>query len=49
MQYQTQGQQAFGVEGAPVVNKRLAIKLIHIALSNGKNIKSTHTCNLDIP
>ena len=39
----------FLVEGAPVVNKRLASKPIHITLPNGKIIKSTHTCNLDIP
>ena len=39
----------FLVEGAPVVNKRVANKPIHITLPNGKIIKSTHTCNLDIP
>ncbi len=36
------------VEDAPVVNKRLAITPIHITPTNGKIIKSTHTCNLDI-
>ena len=39
----------FLVEGAPVVNKRLASKPINITLPNGKMIKSTHTCNLDVP
>ena len=39
----------FLIEGAPVVNKKVADKPIHITLPNGKIIKSTHTCNLDIP
>ena len=39
----------FMIEGAPVVNKKVADKPIHITLPNGKIIKSTHTCNLDIP
>ena len=37
----------FLVENAPVTNKHPAINQITITLSNGKSIKSTHTCNLD--
>ena len=39
----------FLVENAPATNIRPAIKPITITLPNGKTIKSTHTCNLDIP
>ena len=39
----------FLVEGAPVINMRIATTPVQIALPNGKVIKSTHTCNLDIP
>ena len=39
----------FLVEEAPVVNKERAKNPIHIMLPNGKLIKSTHLCNLDIP
>ena len=39
----------FLVEDAPVVNKQVAANPISITLPNGKTIKSTHTCNLDIP
>ena len=39
----------FLIAGAPAVNIRPAAKPITITLPNGKSIKSTHTCNLDIP
>ena len=39
----------FLVEGAHVVNKRIATKPLRITLPNDKAIQSTHTCNLDIP
>ena len=39
----------FLVENAPATNIRPANKPITITLPNGKTIKSTHTCNLDIP
>ena len=39
----------FLVEGAPAVNVQKATNLLQITLQNGKQIKSAHTCNLDIP
>ena len=39
----------FLVEGAPAVNVIPAKNPLSILLPNGKRIKSTHTCNLDIP
>ena len=39
----------FVVEGAPVVNKKTATNPITITLPSGSTIRSTHTCNLDIP
>ena len=39
----------FIVEGAPIVNKRIAQFPIAIKLPDGKIIRSTHTGNLDIP
>ena len=39
----------FLVEGAPAINIKRAKYPIKILLPNGKRIKSTHTCNLDIP
>ena len=39
----------FLVEGAPAVNITPAKNPLSILLPNGKRIKSTHTCNLDIP
>eukprot|EP00804_Cyclotella_cryptica_P000700 CCRYP_000984-RA/>CCRYP_000984-RA protein AED:0.37 eAED:0.21 QI:0/0/0/1/0/0/3/0/1009 len=39
----------FLVSTAHVVNKRPALKPLTIRLPNGKNIVSTHTCNLDLP
>ena len=39
----------FLVENAPATNICPASKPITITLPNGKTIKSTHTCNLDIP
>ena len=39
----------FLVAGAPAVNIVPAAKPINILLPNGKRIRSTHTCNLDIP
>jgi hypothetical protein len=39
----------FLVEGAPIVNKKVATTPVQILLPNGKRIRSTHTCNLDIP
>ena len=39
----------FLIAGAPAVNIKPATKPIAITLPNGKIIKSTHTCNLDIP
>ncbi len=39
----------FLVENAPVTNKQVATHLITTTLPNGRSIKSTHTCNLDIP
>ena len=39
----------FLVENAPVTNKAIATNPITITLPNGKTIRSTHTCNLDIP
>ena len=38
----------FLVEGAPIVNKRIAIKPITITLLSGSTIQSTHTCNINI-
>jgi hypothetical protein len=39
----------FLVKNAPATNICPASKPITITLPNGKTIKSTHTCNLDIP
>eukprot|EP00984_Skeletonema_dohrnii_P002769 scaffold955_cov79-Skeletonema_dohrnii-CCMP3373.AAC.11 len=39
----------FLIEGAPVTNKREAVNPITITQPDGTTIKSTHTCNLDIP
>ena len=39
----------FLVEGAPVANLKIVEKPIIITLPNGRTIRSTHTCNLDIP
>jgi len=39
----------FMVAGAPIVNKQLATTPICILLPNGKQIKSMHACNLNIP
>ena len=39
----------FIVEGAPIVNRKIAQFPIAIKLLDGKIIKSTHTGNLDIP
>ena len=39
----------FVVEGAPVINKQPATNPITITLPSGSTIRSTHTCNLDIP
>jgi hypothetical protein len=39
----------FVVEVAPVINKQSASKPITITLPSGSTIRSTHTCNLDIP
>ena len=39
----------FLIKGAPATNIKIANKPITITLPNGKTIKSTHTCNLDIP
>ena len=39
----------FLVEGAPAVNVQKSTNPLQITLPNGKQIKSTHTCNLDIP
>ena len=39
----------FVVEGAPVINKQPATNPITITLPAGSTIRSTHTCNLDIP
>ena len=39
----------FLMEGAPATNVQVATSPIRITLPNGKTIKSTHTCNLDIP
>jgi len=39
----------FIVEGAPIVNRKIAQFPIAIKLPDGKIIKSTHTGNLDIP
>ena len=36
------------IEGAPVINKCVALNPVPVTLPNGKTIKSTHTCNLDI-
>ena len=38
----------FLVEGAPVKNTQISINPIRIKLPNGRYIKSTHTCSLDI-
>ena len=38
----------FLVEGAPAINIQPANKPIQIVLPNGKSIRSTHTCNLNI-
>ena len=38
----------FLVKNAPVTNKKIVRSPISITLPNGKTIKSTHTCNLDI-
>ena len=40
---------AFLQMGAPVVNLKIAETPLRITLPNGDVIKSTHTCNLDIP
>ena len=39
----------FLVEGARVTNLEVADNPISITIPNGKNMTSTHTCNLDIP
>ena len=39
----------FMMMGAPVVNMKPATKPITIKLPDGKDIQSTHTCNLNIP
>ena len=39
----------FLMKGAPATNVKVATAPISITLPNGKTIKSTHTCNLDIP
>jgi hypothetical protein len=39
----------FFKDDAPVTNKQVARNPIKITLPDGKNIRSTHTCNLDIP
>ena len=39
----------FLIEDTPVVNKQPAKFPINITLTNVKTIKSTHTCNIDIP
>ena len=39
----------FRIEGAPVVNKCVAINPVSVTLPTGKTIMSTHKCNLDIP
>ena len=39
----------FIMEGAPVVNKRVALNPITVKLPDGTKLRSTHTCNLDIP
>ena len=39
----------FLVEGASVKNLQVANNPISITIPNGKNITSTHTCNLEIP
>ena len=39
----------FLLEGAPVVNKKVAEYPVAIKLPDGTIIYSTHTCNLDIP
>jgi hypothetical protein len=39
----------FVMAGAPANNIRMATKPIHISLSDGKKIISTHICDVDIP
>ncbi len=38
----------FVMAGAPANNIRMATKPIHISLPDGKNIVSTHICDVDI-
>ena len=39
----------FMMKNAPVINVKPAVNPINITLPDGKIIKSTHTCNLNIP
>ena len=39
----------FLIEGVTVVNKYVALHPVSVTLPNGKTIKLTRTCNLDIP
>jgi len=39
----------FTIPGAPVINKQIAITPLIINLPDGKQLRSAHTCELDIP
>ena len=39
----------FLIEDAPVTNKKVAATPLTITLPDGSRVRSTHTCNLDIP